>query len=88
MKYLLTRENHIVKTLGQILQGKNMGLFISKEGEYCRIHKNYVGNTQHFSVIFSKTDGEIATRYAIKTTSEKKILKLINDEQFELVVKA
>jgi hypothetical protein len=38
-----------------------------------------------FNVIFSKNIYDIATRPAINTTSEKKVLKLLSTENYELV---
>lgn len=74
-----------METLGIILKSKNYGLFKNREGEYCQISRYYIRNTQKFQVIFSKDFNEIAKRNAITTTSEKRVLKLIKDEGFELM---
>lgn len=74
-----------METLGILLKGKNIGIFKNTNGEYCQISRYYIGNNQKFQVIFSKGGlGDIATRGAINTTSEKKILKLIKEEGFLL----
>ena len=73
-----------METLGILLKGKNSGIFKNTNGEYCQISRYYIGNSQKFQVIFSKGLGDIATRGAIDTTSEKKILKLIKEEGFSL----
>ena len=73
------------KTLGQILQAKNYGLLVNDKGEYIYVIRYYNKNTLKFQVIFSKGLGDIATRPAINTTSEKKVLKLINTENFQLI---
>lgn len=74
-----------METLGKILGGKNYGLFKNEIGEYCQISRCYLNNVQRIKVVFSKDMNTIATRYAINTTSEKKVLKLIKDEGFVLV---
>ena len=73
------------KTLGMILGGRNFGVFKNREGEFCRISRYYVKNTCKYQVIFQKDVGDLATRYAINTSSEKKVLKLIEEEGFQLV---
>jgi hypothetical protein len=73
------------KTLGQILLGKNNGTLINDKGEYIYVIRYYYKNTLKFQVIFSKNLGDIATRPAINTTVEKKVLKLINTENFKLI---
>jgi len=73
------------KTLGQILQAKNYGVFVNDKGEYMNVTRSYYKNTLKFQVIFSKGFCDIATRPAINTTSEKKVLKLINTENFKLI---
>jgi hypothetical protein len=74
----------IMESLSIKLKCKNSGLFKNKLGDYCEISSYYIKNTRYFMVIFAKP-GEIAKRFAIKTTSEKKVLKLIETEGFELV---
>jgi hypothetical protein len=73
------------KTLGQILLGKSNGTLINDKGEYIYVIRYYQKNTLKFQVIFSKGLGDVATRPAINTVSEKKVLKLINDENYQLV---
>ena len=72
------------KTLGILLKGKNSGVFKNANGEYCRISRYDIGNNPKIQVIFSKGVFDIATRNAINTTSEKKVLKLIEEEGFLL----
>lgn len=74
-----------METLGKILGGKNYGLFRNSAGEYCQISRWYERNTLRIKVVFSKDMNTLATRYAINTISEKKVLKLIKDEGFVLV---
>jgi len=73
-----------METLGILLKGKNTGIFKNTNDEYCQISRYYIGNNQKFRVIFSKAMDDIATRNAINTTSEKKVLKLIKEEGFVL----
>jgi hypothetical protein len=73
------------KTLGQILLGKSNGLLVNDKGEYIYVIRYYNKNALKYQVIFSKGLGDIATRPAINTTSEKKVLKLINTENFQLI---
>jgi hypothetical protein len=73
------------KTLGQILLGKNNGTLINDKGEYIYVIRYYYKNALKYQVIFSKGLGDIATRPAINTTVEKKVLKLINTENFKLI---
>lgn len=73
------------KTLGQILLAKNTGVFVNDKGEFIYVVRYYQKNTLKFEVIFSKNLYDIATRPAINTISEKKVLKLINTENFKLV---
>ena len=73
------------KTLGQILLGKSNGLLVNDKGEYIYVIRYYQKNTLKFQVIFSKGLGYVATRPAINTISEKRVLKLINTENFKLV---
>ena len=73
-------------TLGVILRGKNVGVFKNDNDEYCYITRGYNKNTENFQIIFSKNNGDIATRPAINTTSEKKVLKILKEENFKLVI--
>lgn len=77
--------NTINKTLGQILQGKNNGIFVNPNGEYINVTRYYYKNTLKFNVIFSKNIYDIATRPALNTSVEKKVLKLLNTENYEPV---
>ena len=71
-------------TLGNLLKGKNSGVFKNNNGEYCQIIRYYVGNNKKFQIIFSKSLTDIAKRNAIITTSEKRVLNLIKKEEFIL----
>ncbi len=73
-----------METLGTILKGKNYGVFKNDKGEYCQVSRFYVRNNQKFQVIFSKSFSDLATRNAINSTSEKRILKLLKTENFVL----
>ena len=72
-------------TLTEALKSKNNGLFVNSNGEYCNVSRFYINNTLRFQVIFNKNFTDIATRLAINSTSEKRILKLLNSENFKLV---
>jgi hypothetical protein len=73
------------QTLSEVLKAKNNGLFLNSNGEYCNVNRYYINNTLKFQVIFNKNFTDIATRPAINSTSEKRILKLLNSENFKLV---
>jgi hypothetical protein len=77
--------NTINQTLGQVLRGRNEGVFVNDKGEFINVFRYYYKNTLKFNVIFSKNIYDIATRPAINTTSEKKVLKLLSTENYELV---
>jgi hypothetical protein len=68
--------------IGVILGSKNGAKFVNNNGEYCIINRYYVNNKLKYQVIFAETITSLATRNAINTTSEKRIVKLINDEGF------
>lgn len=72
-------------SVGQALKAKNFGTFINTNGEYCTISRFYVKNTLKYQVVFSKNFSQIAARPAINSVSEKKILKLLNTEKFQLI---
>jgi len=76
-------ENNI--TLGQLLQGKSFGTFINTNGEHCVVSRYYIGNKLKFQVIFRENLHSLATRPAINSTSEKRIVKLLTSENFKLV---
>jgi hypothetical protein len=73
------------KTLGQILLSKSNGLFVNDKGEYIYVVRYYNNNKLKYQVIFSKSLTEMARKPALNTTVEKKVLKLINDENYQLV---
>lgn len=74
------------KTLGQALKAKSYGVFKNDKDEYCNVRYYYVANKKKFQIIFSKGGlNDIVTRFAINTTSEKKVLKVLNSENFILV---
>lgn len=73
-----------MKTLDTLLNGRNYGIFKNANGEYCRIRRYDLGSNPKIQVIFAKGVFDIATRNAINTTSEKKVLKLIEEEGFAL----
>jgi hypothetical protein len=72
------------KTLGQVLECKSCGVFVNDKGEYCTVSTYYIKNTKRIQVVFSKGIGNPATRNAITTTSDKKVLKLLSSENFIL----
>jgi len=71
------------RTLGMLLKAKSFGTFKNQNDEYCRVSTWYDRNTKKIQVVFCK-DGEIASRFAILSTSEKKIVNLLINEGFEL----
>jgi hypothetical protein len=71
-------------SVGQALKAKNFGTFINTNGEYCVVSRFYIKNNLKYQVVFSK-GFETATRPAINSVSEKKILKLLNTEKFILI---
>jgi hypothetical protein len=73
------------QTLGMMLGGRSTGLFINSKNEYCRVYSYYQGSTKRFQIIFSKELSDTATRPAINSTSEKKILKFLSSENFVIV---
>ena len=73
------------KTLGQILLSKSNGLLVNDKGEYIYVIRYYNNNKLKYQVIFSKSLTEMARKPALNTTVEKKVLKLINDENYQLV---
>lgn len=74
------------QTLGEALKAKSYGVFVNTDGEYCTVSSYYIGNKRKFQIIFSKLgNNETATRFAINSTSEKKVLKVLNSEKFVLV---
>ena len=73
------------QTLSEALKCKNFGVFVNSNDEYCNVSRGYINNTLKFQVIFNKNYTEMSTRPAINSTSEKRILKLLNSENFKLV---
>lgn len=72
-------------SVGQALKTRNFGTFINTNGEYCVVSRFYIKNNLKYQVVFGKDLNEIATRPAINSVSEKKILNLLNSEGFKLV---
>lgn len=72
------------QSLELVLMCKNDGIFINDKGEHCSVSKYYIKNTLNIFVTFSNGNG-VATRNAIRSTSEKRILKLLNSDNFKLV---
>lgn len=73
------------KTLGQLLKGKTSGVFVNDKDEHCYVGSYYTGNKRKFQIIFSKGLNYIATKPAINSTSEKRVLKFLSSENFVLV---
>jgi len=73
------------KTLGQALKGRTYGVFTNDKYEHCNVSYYYVGGKKKFQIIFSKGLNDIATKPAINSTSEKRVLKFLNSENFVLV---
>lgn len=59
--------------------------FQNENGEFAQVTSYYNKNKRKFQVIFMQPDHDIASRFAINTVSEKKVLKLLNDEKFTRV---
>jgi hypothetical protein len=70
-------------TLSNLLLGKSSGNFVNSKEEYCRVNYYYLKNQKYYQVIFC-IDG-MATRPAIKSTSEKKVIKILQTEGFKLI---
>lgn len=76
------------ESLSQLLKCKSSGVFKNPMGEYVTILTWYDKNTKRIQAIFKKDIGDVksvATRYAINTISEKKIVKMLNENKFELI---
>lgn len=71
------------ETLGTILKCKSFGTFKNDNNEYCRVSTWYERNTKKIQIIFAK-EGEIAQKYAVSTTSEKKCIKILVDGGYKL----
>jgi hypothetical protein len=71
-------------SVGQALKAKNFGTFINTNGEYCTVSRFYIKNNLKYQVVFSK-GFDIATRPAMNTTFENKVLKLLSTENYKLV---
>lgn len=69
------------QTLGLALRSLSHGKFVSPTGEHCQISTYYERNTKKIKVYFEQPDGKV-TRYAISTTSDKKVLDLLNNGNF------
>ena len=78
-----SNENKVNYTsVDNALRTRSHGNFVNSEGEKCSVSYSYSGTTKIFRVTFSKPGQETASRPGIRTTSEKKILNLLNGEQF------
>jgi hypothetical protein len=73
-----------MEPLHRLLKGKNGGTFKNPEGKYCRVLRYYGKNKEKFEIIFAKNWNETAWRYAIQSTSEKKVVKFLTGEGFIL----
>ena len=71
------------------LKCNSSGEFVNKNGEYCQVSYSYNKDRKTFLIVFKQPSGPMftASRYAINTVSEKKVRKLLNDEEFILVKK-
>lgn len=73
-----------IPSLSSLLKCKSFGLFVNADGEHCTVSQYYLKNTKNIQVCF--TDGKkVATRFAIRSTSDKRIAKLLVTEGFNLV---
>lgn len=71
-------------SVSEALNTKSAGNFKNDKDEHCNVSYYYQSGKKHYQVIFAKPY-ECASRPAITSTSEKKILKLLNDENFILI---
>ncbi len=70
-------------SIGQALKALSYGTFVNESGEYCRVSRYYIKNTLRFQIIFNENNSVTATRPAINTVSESKVLKVLNSENFK-----
>ncbi len=79
-------ENDQNITIGLLLNGKNFGRFKNDQNEFCTVTRYYVKNQVKYQIVFSdESPNSIAYKPAIRTTSEKKVLKVLFDNKFNLV---
>lgn len=68
-----------------VLKGfNNQGNFINNNSEYCQLSYYYEKDKKMYKIYFMQPNIEIATRPAITTTSLKKVVKLLESENFKL----
>ena len=74
-------------SLDGALKCKSYGVFVNENGEHCTVSVWYVKSKKHIQVCFTSLSlNEQAKRFAINTSSEKKVVKILNDENFQLLV--
>lgn len=72
------------QSVDALLKGYSRGVF-KNENETCQVISYYEGNNRKFKIYFVDPDSkESATRFAISTTSENKVLKVIKENNFLL----
>lgn len=86
VEFLNEKIQNKYESVADALKAKNYGIFINDNNEYCTVYRYYDNNKLHFKVYFKKgfNDNQNAKREAIITTSEKKVLKILNSENFIL----
>ena len=67
-----------MERLGMLMLGKRYGVFKNDRDEYCQVSRFYDNNREKYSIIFCNV-GSIATRPAICTTVEKKVVKILKE---------
>jgi hypothetical protein len=72
-------------SLGILMKSKTTAKFVNNNGEPCVLSKYYINNKQKIQVIFSNSLNDIAYKPAINSTSEKKIVKFLLDNNFTIV---
>lgn len=73
-----------MKTLDAILNHTTSGVFVNDKGEYLTISTYWDIGTEKIRIVFAKP-GEVAQKFAITTTSEKKCVSLIAEGGFQLL---
>lgn len=69
-----------MERLWMLLLGKRYGIFKNDKNEYCQVSRFYDNNREKYYIIFSDGKfGSIATRPAICTTVEKKVVKILKE---------
>jgi hypothetical protein len=61
------------------------GLYRNDKDQYCNVVSYYVKNTKRIQIVFNKAIGEIAWRPAVRSTSDRGIIKFLTKEGFEFV---